>query len=152
MHTLSVARTIPAPIEEVFDAYTDHEALARVPGVRSCRVTRPGKGERNGLGAIRELDCGLLRLREEIVAFERPHLMEYRVLASRPPATHRLGRVEFLAIPEGTVVIWATVFGLRIPAIGNLLTPAFALLFAVSFRLVLADVERRVTAEGVGEI
>jgi uncharacterized protein YndB with AHSA1/START domain len=148
MRTLSVARTIRAPIEDVFDAYTDHEALARVPGVRSCRVTSPGETERNGLGAIRELDCGLLRLREEIVGFERPHRMEYRVLDSRPPARHRLGRVDFVAIPEGTVVIWTTVFGVRIPMIGRLLTPAFGLLFALSFRLVLRDVGQRATAAG----
>lgn len=40
--------------------------------------------------------------------------MEYRVLASRPPATHRLGWVDFVAIPVGTVVIRTTVFGVRI--------------------------------------
>jgi hypothetical protein len=73
--------------------------------------------------------------------------MKYRVLASRPPATHRLGRVDFVAIPEGTVVIWTTVFDVRILLIGRLLTAASGLLPALSFRLVLRDVGQRATGD-----
>lgn len=58
MHTLTVTKIIKAPIEEVFEAFTDHEKLSQVFGVRSCVLTRHGNIEKNGLGAIRELDCG----------------------------------------------------------------------------------------------
>ena len=146
MHTLTVTKTIKAPIEEVFEAYTDHEKLSQVPGVRSCRLTRHGHTEKNGLGAVRELDCGAIRLREEITGFNRPHRMEYRIRDSRPPAKHEYGQVDFVATAEGTRITWTTRFGVRVPGIGKLVDPAFGVAFGIAFRLVLRNVERRVMA------
>lgn len=145
MHTLTVTKTIKAPIDEVFEAFTDHAALSRVPGIRSCRLNRPGDTEPNGLGAVRELDCGPIWLREEIVGFDRPHRMEYRIRQSRPPADHRLGRVEFVETPGGTVITWTTVFGVRAPAIGKVLEPAFGLGIGIAFRHVLREIGKRVS-------
>ncbi|MDQ2631260.1 MAG: SRPBCC family protein [Actinomycetota bacterium] len=146
MHTLTVTRTIPAPIDQVFEAYTDHEKLAQVPGVRSCKVTRHGDTEKNGLGAVRQLDCGAIWLEEEIVGFDRPHRMEYRITRSRPSADHEFGRVDFVETPAGTKVTWATRFGVRAPAVGRLVDPAFGIGFGIAFRLVLRNVEQRVGA------
>ncbi|CAM3438303.1 SRPBCC family protein [Mycobacterium colombiense] len=150
MYTLHVTKMIAAPIDEVFDAYTDHERLSEVFGVRSCRVTRPGDTERNGLGAVRELDCGPIRLCEEITGFERPHRMQYRIRDSRPRADHRYGQVDFIETAQGTQVTWTTIFGIQAPLIGKVLDPAFGIGFGVAFRLVLRNVERRVlTARNV---
>lgn len=146
MYTLHVTKIIPAPIDEVFDAYTDHEKLSEVFGVRSCRLTRPGETERNGLGAVRELDCGPIWLREEITGFDRPHRMQYRIRESRPAADHRHGQVDFIETAEGTQVTWTTVFGIRPQAIGKLIDPAFGIGFGIAFRLVLRSVQKRVLA------
>lgn len=146
MHTLTVGRTINAPIGTVFDAFTDHEALSQVHGVRSCRLTSTGTTERNGLGAVRVLDCGAVRLTEEITGFDRPHRMEYRIRSSVPHADHELGRVDFTDTAAGTTITWTTVFGLRPPALGRVLDPIFAVAFGIAFRLVLRNVERRVRA------
>ncbi|MBO0768153.1 MAG: SRPBCC family protein [Solirubrobacterales bacterium] len=146
MYTLTVAKTIKAPIDLVFDVYTDHEALSGIPGVRSAKLVREGNTERNGLGAIRELDCGAIWLQEEITGFERPTRMQYRIVESRPPSEHRLGYVQFEPVPEGTVVTWTTLFGVRPQAIGKLLDPFFGVGFGVAFKLVLRDVAKRVKA------
>lgn len=147
MHTLTATRTIPAPIDVVFEAFTDHEKLSQLPMVRSCKVTAPGATERNGLGAVRELDCGPIRLREQITAFERPHRMEYRIVDGRPPADHEFGTVDFAEAPAATKVTWTTRFGLRAPAgLGRVLDPLFGVGFGVVFRMVLRNVERRALA------
>ena len=146
MYTLTVTKTIKAPIDEVFEAYTDHEALSQVPGVRTCRLTRPGNTEKNGLGAVRELDCGPIWLREEITGFDRPHRMEYRIRKARPPADHEHGQVDFVETPQGTKITWTTVFGIRPPSLGKVLNPAFGIGFGIAFRLVLRNVEQRVMA------
>ncbi len=146
MHTLTVTRTIPARIDEVFEAYTDHEQLSQVFGVRSCKVTRHGETEKNGLGAVRELDCGAIWLREEITGFERPRRMEYRIRNSRPRADHELGQVDFVETPAGTTITWVTRFGIAVPVVGPLLDRAFGIGFGVAFRLVLRNVERRALA------
>lgn len=145
MHTLTVTKIIKAPIEDVFEAYTDHEKLSQVFGVRSCTLTRHGDTEKNGLGAVRELDCGAIWLREEITGFDRPHRMEYRIRASRPASTHEYGQVDFIEIPEGTKITWTTKFAVRVPG-GKLVDPAFGVAFGIAFRLVLRNVEQRVMA------
>lgn len=147
MQTVRVKKTINVRIEDVFDAYTDHEALGTLPVVRSAKLTRHGNTEKNGLGAIREVDGGVLWLREEIIGFERPRLMEYSIVQSRPPTEHRLGRVEFAENADGgTEIIWTTVFSLRLPC-GAVVEPGFRLAFEVIFRMVLRMVENRATAK-----
>ncbi|MCU7696954.1 SRPBCC family protein [Acinetobacter sp. AYS6] len=146
MHTLTVTKIIKAPIEDVFEAFTDHEKLSQVFGVRSCVLTRHGNTEKNGLGAIRELDCGQIWLREEITVFNRPNRMEYRILSSRPQAKHEYGQVDFIEIPEGTKVTWTTRFGVQLPGPSKLIDSAFGVVFGISFRLVLRNVERRALA------
>ncbi|MBO0840209.1 MAG: SRPBCC family protein [Sciscionella sp.] len=148
MQTVRVKKTIDAPIDDVFDAYTDHEALALLPIVRSAKLIKTGHPERNGLGAIREVDGGVVWLREEITRFDRPRRMEYRIVKSRPPSDHRLGRVEFAENADGgTEIIWTSVFGIPVPGVGIVVEPGFRLAFEVIFRLVLRSVAQRATAK-----
>jgi uncharacterized protein YndB with AHSA1/START domain len=145
MKTIVVTTTINAPIDVVFEEYVDHERLADLPMVISAKVVVPGTTEKNGLGAVRVVNGGLITLREEITAFERPHLMEYRIRESRPASKHELGRVEFAEVPGGTEVTWTTVFGLRSSLLA-LAEPAFALAFRTIFTMTLRQVAKRATA------
>ncbi|NKY42504.1 SRPBCC family protein [Nocardia cerradoensis] len=145
MRTLTVTQIIPAPIDDVFEAFTDHEKLSEVFGVRSCTLIKQGSAEKNGLGAIRELDCGLLRLREEVTGFDRPHRMEYKIINARPRADHEYGQVDFIEVPDGTKVTWSTRFGNRSP-LGGLLDRGFAIAFGIAFRLTLRSAEQRAVA------
>ena len=148
MTTIHVTRTIKAPIDVVFDAYTDHqEAFGRVPGILSAKVVKPGKTEFNGLGAIREINGGVAWFREEITAFDRPHRMDYQILKSIPPIRHDLGRVEFIATPEGTVVNWTSVFHFAVPLVGGVL----GRIAAASFRWVLKSLDDRIQEAAASE-
>jgi len=151
MQTISLTKVIPAPIDIVFDEYTDHERLSDLPMAISSKVTTPGRTEKNGLGAIRRLNAGAIQLREEITAFERPHLMEYRIIWSFPKARHDLGRVEFKEVTGGTEVRWTTVFTVQLPLVGARADRAFNALFTGVFKTVLHQVEKRSVARAKRE-
>lgn len=145
MQKIVVTKTIKAPIDVVFDEYTDHEKLADLPMVLSAKLVRRGKTEKNGLGAVRVVNGGAIRLREEITGFERPHLMEYRIVESFPASTHELGRVEFAEVDGGTKVTWTTVFGVRNPLL-RVGEAGFALAFRTVFMMTLSQVAKRAAA------
>ncbi|MCL2544179.1 MAG: SRPBCC family protein [Nocardioidaceae bacterium] len=146
MRTLTVTRVIPAPREAVFEAFTDHERLSDVLGVRSCTLSRPGDTEKNGLGAVREVDCGpLLGFTEEIVRFDRPTRMDYRITSARPPMDHDCGQVDFLEVPGGTKVTWTTRLGVRRRP-GVLWDQWLYSTLAVAFRLTLRAVDKQAVA------
>lgn len=143
MQTVVVTKTINAPIDVVFEEYTDHERLADLPMVISAKVVRPGKTEKNGLGAVRVVNGGALKLREEVTGFERPKLMEYKILETSPiRSKHELGRVEFEEVPGGTKVTWTTVFGIRNKRLA-IAEPGFALAFKAIFTMTLNQVAKR---------
>ncbi|MFE7723332.1 SRPBCC family protein [Nocardia rhizosphaerihabitans] len=144
MPVVKMQRSIAAPIEVVFDAYTDHAALALVPGILSATVVRPGDTEPNGLGAIREVNAGIAWFREEITAFDRPVLMEYRIRKALPPLQHRLGRVEFESTSPGTTLItWTSEFDSP-PGIGFVFSPASKLIASAAFSWVLKCLDDRI--------
>lgn len=146
MKTVTATKTIAAPIDVVFEEYTDHERLADLPMVISAKVVVPGRTEKNGLGAVRVVNGGALKLREEITAFERPTLMEYKILETSPiRSKHELGRVEFEEVPGGTKVTWTTVFGIRNKRLA-VAEPGFALAFKAIFTMTLNQVAKRATA------
>ncbi|MFT4125411.1 MAG: SRPBCC family protein [Gordonia sp. (in: high G+C Gram-positive bacteria)] len=146
MREIHLTRTIPAPIDDVFDAFTDHERLADLPMVISARLIRHGDTEKNGLGAIREVNGGVVWLREEITGWQRPTVMEYRIRKARPEVQHELGRVEFTEVPGGTHIDWISRFGLNVPIMNGVVEVIFGATFGQIFTLILAQVSKRAVA------
>ena len=85
------------PPERVFAALTDHVAFGRALG-EDIRIEREGVPAPNGLGAVRVIHARGLTIREEVVAWETPKAMDYRVVAGAPLHNH-LGEIRF--VPEG---------------------------------------------------
>ena len=87
MVKVEVEELLRAPIEAVFEQLTNHRRTTPASmAISSSTLTRTGERERNGAGAQRKA----IRLRrrdlwEDIVAFERPTLLEYRIVKMRPP-------------------------------------------------------------------
>jgi uncharacterized protein YndB with AHSA1/START domain len=121
MKTITVQRSIKAPIEKVFDIIADHENYKSFPGIKASKLVREGRTEKNGLGAIREIDAGKAWFQEEITHFERPRRLDYQIVKSRPPLEHKGGSVRLEPTSEGCAVTWTTTVGVKIPLIGALL-------------------------------
>jgi hypothetical protein len=141
---IEVDELLRAPIDAVFEQLVDHENYASFDGVSSSKLTRTGERERNGVGAQRRVRLGAAVLWEDIVAFERPTLLEYRIVKMRPPVLrHVLGRVRLSQTSEGTRVVWTSEFELRVPLIAGVLEPRLAVKFDAAFRAMLREMERR---------
>lgn len=136
MATVRVERTVDVARDSLFAVFADHEDYGRFRGVKKCELIRPGRDERNGLGALRRVHLGgPTVLDEEIVAYDAPHSYEYRIVRARPlPVKHTLGRVELEALDANrTKVVWTSTFEIPIPIIGKAISERAAVQFTRAF-------------------
>lgn len=146
MKTIEVKRTIRAPIEQVFDQLTDLANYEAFPGVHRTRFVKEGQTEKNGVGAIREVDAGVFWLQEEILSFERPHRMDYRIRKSRPGIRHESGRMQLKQTAGGTEVTWTSTFAVPLPLVAGLAEQVGGKLSELMFAAILRHVDRKLTA------
>jgi uncharacterized protein YndB with AHSA1/START domain len=121
MKTVTVTRTLNVPIEQVFDVIADHANYKQFPGIKDSKLVREGRTEKNGVGAVREIDAGKAWFQEEITAYERPRRLDYLIVKSRPPLKHEGGSVRLEPDGAGCKVTWTTTVGVKLPLIGGLL-------------------------------
>lgn len=141
MEHVEVARRFDAPPERVWAVYTDHARWREWAGTPGSRLVREGHPDPNGTGAVRAFAGGL---REEILAFEPPKRMTYRVVAGPVPFRDHRGEVRLEPDGAGTRVVWTCRLAPRIPGTGGLCRR----LVAGVFRRALAGLERRLGQEG----
>lgn len=121
MFSIHVERTINKPIAEVFAILSDHANYAQFKGVDKSTLLIDGKHEKNGLGAVREIVAGGANLHEEIVAFEPPYKLGYKVIKSKPlPYDHELGEITLEERGDKTHVTWRSVGHISIFLLGSL--------------------------------
>ncbi len=87
-----------APPERVFALLTDHVGFGRALG-EDIRLERQGVPPPNGLGAVRAIHARGLTIREEVIGWEVPRAMDYRVVSGAPLQNH-LGEIRI--VPDGT--------------------------------------------------
>jgi hypothetical protein len=126
MVEIHVSRHTRLQAAEVFARVSDHAALIRAPGV-VCRVTKPGVPERDGLGAVREVDARGTRFVEEIVAFDAPRRYDYVIRSltdprgRRVPFEHERGWIELTPERGGVRIDWHSRFRVAVPLLGWLI-------------------------------
>ncbi len=121
MQNVEVTRHFPAPPARVFEVYTDHAGWSQWAGFRRSWLEREGAPDRNGSGAIRGFASGGIEAFEEVLEFEPPKRMTYRVVRGGLPMRDHLGEVLFEADGDGTLLTWRCRFESRIPGLGWLL-------------------------------
>ena len=123
----TLTRTVSVPVDTVWAVLIDHEGMRDwAPGLKA-KVTKSGSGERNGLGAVREISSALPMpaIVEEIVEFAPPNRFAYRALAGVPLRNYR-GDVELRAAGQGTKISYSISGESRVPLVGNVATRAIA--------------------------
>lgn len=146
MKTITVTRTIPAPIEKVFDILSDHGNYKSFPGVKDSKLVKEGKPDRNGLGAVRRIETPGVWFEERITAFERPRRFDYLITASKLPLEHQGGSLRFETVGNATRVTWTSTMRVKVPLIGGLLTTVAASKLGQAFGSMLKETERRLAA------
>lgn len=123
MIEFTLTRTTTAPIETVFEALTDHRAIADyVWAVRRSTLDREGNPAPNGVGAVRRIEAVGPAIVEEIIDYQRPARYAYKMLSGAPVRDH-VGTVELREEGTGTVVSWHLRSTPKISGIDWLLLP-----------------------------
>jgi uncharacterized protein YndB with AHSA1/START domain len=138
MQEIEVEHRYAAPPQEVWDVYTDHAGWKGWAGMSHSRLTRTGSPDPNGAGCIREIGSGPGKVLEEVVEFEPPKRMTYRVVGGIAPMRDHLGEVLFEADGDGTRIIWRCRFESSVPGLGWVLRHGVT----VFFRSALKGLER----------
>jgi carbon monoxide dehydrogenase subunit G len=148
MQSIRVTHTIQAPAEQVFDILADHANYKLFPGVSDSKLLTPGKKERDGVGAVREVKVGAARFVEEITHYQRPSRLDYLIVRSFPPVQHKGGSIRLEPSGGGTLVTWTSEVRLRLPLLGGLLTPLLCKQLSEGFLHTLKAVEKRLPGKG----
>lgn len=123
MYHVHVTTTIDAPQEKVFALLADHERFIRGPGVK-CRLVTLGRGDRNGVGAVREVKSAGSTFTEEVIEFDPPKGYAYVVrsligpMGVPTPVHHERGWIELSSTGTGTHVVWQSRFTMPVPLVG----------------------------------
>jgi uncharacterized protein YndB with AHSA1/START domain len=126
---IEASRYIAGSPRAVWDAYTDHVAWAEWGGVGRARLEREGVPAPNGVGCIRVFGPPGLAAREEILSFDAPKRMTYRVLGGGLPIRRHFGEVIFEPDGGGTRILWRCRFESKIPGLGPVFRAFIARLF-----------------------
>jgi uncharacterized protein YndB with AHSA1/START domain len=119
MQHVEVTRQFAAPIERVFDRYTDHVSWTQWAGLGKVVLARQGVPAPNGVGCVRAITTAGVGVHEEVLEFEPPKRMTYRVVKGAVPMKDHLGEVLFQSENGGTRVTWRCQFNSKIPGLGG---------------------------------
>lgn len=98
--------TVKAPLETVFDVYTDHRGYADLVGlIRTAELEREGDPAPNGAGAIRKLHTPGTTVREQVTEYDRPNSYSYKMLSGMPLNEFK-ATVTFKPTKNGTAVAY----------------------------------------------
>ncbi|WP_394221312.1 SRPBCC family protein [Alteromonas gracilis] len=121
MFSIHVERTINKPIQDVFAIISDHANYSQFKAIEQSNLIKEGTHEKNGLGAVREIISGGANLHEEIVAYEPPYKLGYKVIKSKPvPYDHQLGEITLKEKDGKTHVTWRSEGHITIFLLGSL--------------------------------
>jgi uncharacterized protein YndB with AHSA1/START domain len=118
IRSFSSVTKIHAPQAVVWDVMTDHVLYERWTSAKAVAMERHGSPHRNGVGAIRVFDSGPLKVREEVLEFDPPRRMVYRLASGLPVRDYR-SEMQLEADGEVTVMTWSSSFEPRIPLTGR---------------------------------
>jgi uncharacterized protein YndB with AHSA1/START domain len=121
MTSVDVERHFTAPVEEVWKVYTDHAGWSAWAGFSKSKLEVEGNPDRNGTGAVRAFGSGGITTFEEILEFDPPRRMSYRVIKGGLPMKNHHGEVVFEPEGDGTRVTWCCRFDSKVPGLGWLM-------------------------------
>ena len=118
--------------------YTDHASWTRWAGIGRVTLEPPGSPDPNGVGCVRVIRSAGVAAYEEVVEFEAPRRMAYRLVRGGLPIHNHLGEVRFEEEEGGTRVRWRCQFDSKLPGLGGVC----GLIAGTVFKRVLAGLDR----------
>jgi uncharacterized protein YndB with AHSA1/START domain len=145
MPRIEVQRTINAPRERVWARYTDHRSWPQWTGLGPMQVTLSPEGTPmpDGVGCVRVVrGLGMEIVAEEVLVFEPPACMVYRIVRGGGPIRDHEGEVRMEAQGDGTLVTWRCRFEGSLPGVAPILRVALTGVFRRVLAGLARDLER----------
>lgn len=131
-----------APRETVFAWFSRHENFRLLFPNRIRRIkVGNDPAEPNGLGSVREVRMGLVRLEETITRYEPPSCIEYQVTRGWPVRKH-LGRLLFEPVAGGTRLDYTIEFETRLPFAGGMVAGSLCASWRVGVQRAVEAISR----------
>ena len=145
MFKIKVERIVKKPIDDVFEALSDHASYALFKSVGVAKLLTEGDEERNGVGALRSVQTGAFKVWERITAFERPIHMQYHIEKSKPiKMEYYKGIIDLKDLGDGTThVTWVSEGRLVVPLIGKVFDRKMEKQGMIVFNSMLKSLESR---------
>jgi uncharacterized protein YndB with AHSA1/START domain len=128
---VEVERVFAVPPAELWRVYTDHARWKEWAGFRDSWLEREGAPDRNGAGCVRGFS-GLpgQAVFEEVLEFEPPRRMTYRLVRGGLPIRDHLGEVLLEPDAGGTRLVWRCRFVSKLPGLGGVIRRGIRYFFA----------------------
>jgi len=119
-HRYRVGATTPAPVEVVWPLVGEARRWRDWSFLTRTELEREGEPAPDGVGAIRHFSRYGVGSREEVVAWDPPHHLAYRILRGFPVRNY-LADVTLTPEGDGTRIDWSGSFDPKIPGSGPVL-------------------------------
>jgi uncharacterized membrane protein len=125
IYQVKLFQEFDAPIEQVWEAFNNHENFGKMMGQKVVRVVDSKDANNiNGIGSVRQLSLPTGSFQETIIKSEKPNLIEYKITKGTP-LHHHYGIMQFTALPGGRSTINYTIdLGSKFPIIGAIIKNA----------------------------
>ena len=118
MQHVEVKRRFHAPVQKVWEKYTDHADWKNWAGFSNSWIETEGHPDRNGIGCIRGFGSNGVNVYEEVVEWEPTRRFAYKIVRGGLPMKDHYGETMFEADGDGTLVTWRCRFDSRVPGLG----------------------------------
>ena len=121
----AVERTvrINASMDQVWSVLSDHRGMPRWFPLDTVTLERQGQPSPNGVGAERVMRGPRTNMREQVVGWDAPRSLRYRLLEGAPITCHQ-GKVDVRPVPGGSEVTWKIRYRPKIPGSGSIVRRA----------------------------
>jgi uncharacterized membrane protein len=123
--THAVERTVHvnAAVDHVWKVLSDHRGMPEWFPVDGVILEPEGCPAPNGVGAVRVMRGPGANLREQVIGWEEPRSLRYRLLEGAPITCHQ-GEVSLRPAPGGSELAWRIRFRPKIPGTSGLVRRA----------------------------
>lgn len=113
LKTLEFKESYPISPEELFAVLVDHEGMSDWFDVDIRTIAGPGDG---GVGTVRRISIGPLKIDEEIIVADSPSRVVYRIIRGLPVGYH-LGEQRIIATDDGSELRWTITMRSAVPGL-----------------------------------
>ena len=142
MPKLRFERPTTAPIDVLWGVLTDHRGYTRWGAAERVTLEVEGSPDVNGTGAVRRIEQGPVRVREQILEFEPPRRFRYTVL-SGPPVKDYFAEVRLTESAGGTALQWRVDFEPRLRGTGHVVAWVVGAVIQRLMKKAIREAERR---------